>query len=103
MASIVVISDSMRPREPAFWSGFSRAEPLWVLFQDFIMMIIMTLRRGCASSATCTPLLWLGLRLDRKRQDNFTWIALLVYWIVAYSTVWPSGAQCTLQVVHGRN
>jgi hypothetical protein len=36
-----------------------------------------------------------------RRQDNFSWVALLVYWIVAYRTVWPSGAQCTLQVVDG--
>jgi hypothetical protein len=36
-----------------------------------------------------------------RRQDNFSWVALLVYWIVAYRTVWPSGAQSTLQVFDG--
>jgi hypothetical protein len=44
----MVISDSMRRQEPAFWSGFFRAGPLWVLFQDFIMMIFVTLKCGCA-------------------------------------------------------
>ena len=55
-----VISDSMRPQEPAFWSGFPRAEPLWALFQDFIMMIIVTLGCGCAFSATFYPSLVAG-------------------------------------------
>lgn len=48
-----------------------------------------------------TPLLWLGLRHDMGRQDNLAWVALLFYWIVAYKTVWPSGAQSTLQVFLG--
>jgi hypothetical protein len=34
-------------------------------------------------------------------QNNSSWVAVLVYWIVAYKTVWPSGAPSTLQVVHG--
>jgi len=38
-------SDSMRSQEPAFWSGFFRAEPLRVLFWDLIVMIIVTLSK----------------------------------------------------------
>lgn len=56
----MVITDSKRPQEPAFWSGFIRAEPLWILFQDFIMMIIVTLGCGCAFSATSYPSLVAG-------------------------------------------
>jgi hypothetical protein len=97
----MVISDSIRPQEPAFWSGSPRAEPLCLLFLDIIVMIIMALGCGCAWTVACTPLLWLGLKHDMTRQNNFSLVAVLVYWIVAYRTVWASGAQSTLQVVHG--